>query len=154
MNKKLFAIYIITMIFVMLITGCNKKTLQNEGLANHKEVTEDSEYGKISMKFLRLDGENIRSFSAKKGKGYKFDYDYLITDGTITLQFRDSKDNIISEAILSDQEYIEEMEKLLEESDSVKIYFFGKTINVLSNDDKIKIAIIGDNASGELKLTW
>ncbi len=154
MKKRIVLLYCIAIIFVVL-TGCNKKTLQIESLTNHKETIEESEYGKISMEFSLLDGEDIRSFTAKKGEKYTFDYEYLIMEGTVTLQFRDSKDNIISQIILSDEEYKTEMKRSEKESDGeVNLHLFGSNISIISNDDKIKIAIIGKDAKGKLELSW
>lgn len=102
-----------------------------------------------------LDGENIRTFSAKQGKIYKFDYKYLIKEGTIRLQFRDSKDDIITEIILSEDGYKnakKEIEKDAEEK--VEIHEFGGNIKIKSRDQKIKIAIIGEKARGKISITW
>lgn len=97
---------IICFFVVVFFVGCSSRnTLEFENISNHIDITEDSKYGKIMMEFSMLDGENIRTFSAKQGKIYKFDYKYLIKEGTIRLQFRDSKDDIITEIILSEDGY-------------------------------------------------
>jgi hypothetical protein len=143
------------MIVFIIFTGCSRNTLEFENIASHKDIVEESEYGKIKMEFSKLDGEDIRSFNTKQGKTYKFGYKYLITEGAIVLQFRDSKDNIITEIILSEDDY-KDAKKETEKDDGgqVKIHEFGSNIKVKSSDQKIKIAIIGKEASGKIKITW
>lgn len=146
MRLRKIAISFFVFIFI-LFTGCSRNTLEIESIANHKDIVEDSEYGKIIMEFSELDGEDIRSFSAKQGKIYKFEYKYLITEGTIALQFRDSKDNVITEIILSEDEYKDSEGK-------VEMHEFGGNVEVKSSDQKIKIVIIGKEAKGKINITW
>ncbi|MCT4544484.1 MAG: hypothetical protein N4A63_13135 [Vallitalea sp.] len=140
---------------ILIFTACSKKSLEFESIANHVNVVEESEYGKIKMEFAKLDGEDIRSFSSKEGKIYAFKYSYLIAEGTIELQFRDSQDNVITKITLSEDEYKEAKKDLKKDSDGeVEVYEFGSTIHVKSSDKKIKIAIIGKDAKGNINITW
>lgn len=52
-QKIIISIVMVAFIF----TGCSKKILALEGIANHVDIVEESEYGKIKMEFLKLDGE-------------------------------------------------------------------------------------------------
>ncbi|MCT4542425.1 MAG: nucleotidyltransferase domain-containing protein [Vallitalea sp.] len=140
--KKIISCFFIC---ILIFTACSRKSLEFESIANHVNVVEESEYGKIKMEFSKLDGEDIRSFSAKEGKTYAFEYAYLITEGTIELQFRDSQDNVITKITLSEDEY-KEAKKELKKDNDVEVYEFGSTIQVKSNDKKIKIAIIGKDS--------
>ena len=149
--KKLMIILIIAMI---LLTGCADKSLDYESMANHVDLVEESEYGNVSLEFSELDGENIRSFESKKGKEYKFDYDYLITEGSLTIQFRDNKDNILEEFVLDESEYINALESLKKDNETAALHGIGSSISVKANDGRIKIALIGEKAKGKFKIVW
>jgi|GEM_PF-2761895 len=151
--RKVILCFLIVFIFSV---GCSSKaTLEFDSIADHKDVVEESEYGKISMEFLTLDGENIRSFSAKPDKVYEFDYDYLVTKGNIKLQFRDSDDHIINEIVLSEEEYISAKEEIEKETEgAVEVHEFGRSVKVKSRDHRLKIYIIGSEASGKLNIIW
>lgn len=146
---------IILLLTILMLTGCENKTLEISSIADHTGLVENSKYGEINMEFSNLDGEDIRSFSSKKGKKYEFNYNYLIKEGNLTIQFRDSEDNIIEEIDISEDEYIKALEQLESENDGpVQLYEFCKTTGIESSDNKIKIALIGDNAKGKIQLTW
>ena len=152
MKKYRIIIFIMVMI---LITACGQENLTYESVANHVDLVEESEYGSISLEFSELDGENIRSFESKKGKEYKFDYDYLITEGSLTIEFRDSKDNILEEFVLDESEYINALESLKKDhGETAALHGIGSSISVKASDDKIKIAIVGEKAKGKFKIAW
>lgn len=149
--KKIMIVLIVAM---FLLTGCAEETLKYESMANHVDLVEESEYGSISLEFSELDGENIRSFESKKGQDYKFDYDYLITEGSLTIEFRDSKDNILEEFVLDESEYINALESLKEDNETAALHGIGSSISVKASDDKIKIVIVGEKAKGKFKIVW
>ncbi|QUI24113.1 hypothetical protein HZI73_18235 [Vallitalea pronyensis] len=152
---KLQKAIICLLVFMIVLTGCRKETLEFEAFANHMGLVEESEYGKIMMEFSKLDGEDIRSFSTQEGKKYEFQYNYLITEGAIEVQFRDSQGNVITSINLSEDEYKEEKESLQEESNGpVEIHEFCRVISVKSRDKRIKIALIGKEAKGNFNITW
>ncbi|WP_281817218.1 hypothetical protein [Vallitalea longa] len=146
---------VIILMIVLMLTGCGKKTLEITSIANHTELVENSKYGEISMEFAKLDGEDIRAFSSKKGEEYKFEFNYLIKEGNLNLQFRDSQDNIISDINLSEKEYMNELEQLQQECDGdVNIEEFCRNIVIESSDNKIKVALIGEKAKGKIDIIW
>jgi adenylate cyclase len=151
MKKIIFIVILVGVIF----TGCAKKTIEYESIANHVDLVEESEYGSISLEFSELDGENIRSFKSKKRKEYKFDYEYLITEGSLTIEFRDSKDNIIETFVLDESEYVDALESLKKDpGETVTLHEIGSFISVKSSDSRIKIALIGEKAKGKIKIVW
>ena len=152
MKKYRIIMFIMVMI---LMTACGQENLTYESIANHVDLVEVSEYGNVSLEFSELDGENIRSFKSKKGKEYKFDYDYLITEGSLTIEFRDSKDNILEEFELDESEYIIALESLKKDhGETAALHEIGSFITVKASDDKIKIALIGEKAKGKIKIVW
>ncbi|QSX04680.1 hypothetical protein JYG23_08150 [Sedimentibacter sp. zth1] len=152
-----YVLYIL--LISVLVTGCSviDKEIKIESIANHKEIKEDLEYGNIKMEFELLDGEDIRSFVVKKNKSYKFDIEYIITEGTLTLEFRDSKNNKLEEIVITEEEYKSELEKLKKEnpeSGNTQIYTFGTTLNLKSSDNQMKIVLKGENAKGKINIEW
>ncbi len=143
----------------LLVTSCSSidKEIKIESMANHKNIKEELEYRSIKMEFELLDGEDIRSFEVKKNKSYKFDIEYVITEGTLTLEFRDSKNNKIKEIVITDSEYKNEVELLKKknpETSDIQIYAFGTNLRLKSSDNQIKIVLIGDNAKGKISINW
>ncbi|PKM66202.1 MAG: hypothetical protein CVU95_12790 [Firmicutes bacterium HGW-Firmicutes-2] len=142
-------------LIVVSIVGCTKREIDYESIADHKNFVESTEYGNINMEFSLLNGNDIRSFDSKRGKEYQFDYEYLVTEGSILLQFRDSEDKIIDEVLLTEDEYLDAVYNLESEHEGeVNLYKFGSNITIDSKDEKIKIVISGDNAKGRINISW
>lgn len=94
-TKKRVLAGLIFLMFAFAFTGCAKKDLIYEKLANHINIEEDSAYGKIKMNFDKLDGEDIRFFVTKKGDMYEFNYEYNISNGDIKIIITDSQENYL-----------------------------------------------------------
>lgn len=154
MLKKIRS-YLVLLVTLFGLVGCTNREINYENLAQHKDLVEETDYGNISMSFSLLNGDDIRTFHTRPGKKYNFEYTYLITEGSILLQFRDSEDNVLDEVLLSDEEYKLEKTKLESENDgSVNIYEFGSLTRIYSRDVEIKIVISGINAKGKLSVKW
>ncbi len=154
MSVKFYFIIVLVLVSTSLV-GCSNKEINYESMAQHKDLFEETEYGSINMIFSLLNGDNIRTFHTKPGKKYEFNYAYLIEEGFIALQFRDSEDNVLDEISLSAEEYKSEKSKLESEHDgSVNINEFGSMTTIMSKDDEIKIVISGKDAKGKLHIKW
>lgn len=145
-HKKVF---ITTISFILALAGlsaCTDKSLEYEKIAIHEDMIEDSVYGKIDMKFKKLDGVDIRSFKASKGERYKFDYKYKAESGEIMIQFADSKGYIIG--------YLPDGSEMKQNDDNIHIGEIGGIIEVESVDEQMKLIITGNNAKGYINITW
>ena len=154
LKARLLIVTVVVLISISLI-GCSNKEIYYESMAQHNELIEETEYGSINMTFSLLNGDDIRTFNAKAGKKYVFNYSYLITGGLISLQFLDSEDNVLDEILLSSDEYESEKAKLENEHEgAVNIDEFVSMTSITSKDDKIKILISGKDAKGKLLVKW
>lgn len=146
--KKLFKVLfcIFSIILIVNLTSCSKEELQFEEMANHKNVVESSQYGKIDMSFDELDGKDIRTFKTKVDKEYEFEYKYKIDSGELLIEFTDSKGNILAK--------LPDGNELKKEDSHIKIGEVGGVIKVTSADEKIKIIINGKKASGYININW
>lgn len=131
--------------------GCSSRLLVFEKLADHTNIVENSVYGKIDMKFDTLDGEDVRVFTAKPGASYDFKYEYNIAKGDIKIIFTDSKENILAQT-----KWKSEVETEIRESegDTAILNGSGGVEAVKSADERLRIVIIGKEASGNLKIVW
>lgn len=153
--KKNFFILLVLLAAMVVLSGCAKKEIVYEGMAEHKDLIEETEYGNIRMSFSRLNGSDIRTFESKPDKVYAFKYTYLITEGFISLQFRDSMDNVLEEILLSSEDYETEKNKLPGGQEGrANIQEFGSQRSVKSTDKAIKIVINGNEAKGHFNITW
>jgi len=144
--KKVFYITISVILALAGLSACTKKSLEYEKKAIHEDMTEDSAYGKIDMKFRKLDGEDIRTFKAEKGKIYEFIYKYQTESGELSIQFADSKGNILDS--------LPDGSETKKKDDSIRIGEIGGIIDVESPDEQMKIIITGNNAEGYINITW
>jgi len=150
-TKKRVLTGLIFLMFAFAFTGCAKKDLIYEKLANHIYIEEDSAYGKIKMNFDKLDGENIRAFVTKKGDMYEFDYEYHISNGDIKIIIADFQENILEQTMWNSEK---EQELKKEKGDTAIVNGSGGVFNVKSTDEKIHIIIAGKDATGDLKIEW
>ena len=154
LSAKFYFIIVLVLVSISLV-GCSNKEINYESTAQHKDLFEETEYGSINMTFALLNGDDIRAFHTKPGEKYEFNYTYLITEGFIALQFRDSEDNVLEEISLSGEQYKSEKLKLESEHDgSVNIDEFGSMTTIISKDNEIKIVISGKDAKGKLHIKW
>ena len=154
MSVKLYAAIVLILVSISFV-GCSNKEIRYESMAQHDELFEETEYGSINMNFSLLNGDDIRTFQTKPGEEHEFNYTYLITEGIISLQFRDSEDNVLEEISLSAEEYRSGMLKLESEHDGeVNIHEFGSMTTITSKDHEVRIVISGKDAKGKLHIEW
>jgi len=148
-DSRYLKLLLITISLILALAGlsaCAKKSpeLEYEKIAIHEDMIENSEYGKIDMKFKKLDGEDIRSFKAEKGKIYKFKYE--AESGEIKIQFADSEGNILDR--------LPDGSETKQSNDNIHIGEIGGYIDVESPDEQMKIIIVGKNVEGYVNITW
>jgi hypothetical protein len=139
----------LALLIILSFTGCIKKELIFEKYANHINVVEDSRYGKIKMNFDKLDGEDIRSFKAIEGKKYEFEYEYNISSGDIKIVITNSNNIILAESKWKTKL---EHDIMKDTDDPINVDGSGGVLGINSIDDKIRIVIIGKEATGDLKI--
>ncbi|MBS7528771.1 hypothetical protein KHM83_19065 [Fusibacter paucivorans] len=140
---------------MFFLSSCSKPNIEFESMAEHTSLEEETQYGNMALTFSNLNGEAIRSFKSRTGKAYTFSYNYLITEGALKLQFRDSQDNVLSELAFSEETYQTAIDSLQEENEGeVNIIEIGSNVTIESADEKIKIVLIGNNAKGKIQITW